>query len=103
MQGRAQAIYIGTRRGLRATILFGCSVARRAKSGSIFLLSWLKVARDTKIDQINVLARGQHDVRGLEIAENDRWLTCMQIVQHGTELQADFQHFVNWQSFLAKI
>ncbi len=46
----------------------------------------MKWARYTEVDQFNLIFAGYHDVRGLEVAENDRRGLAVQITQHITNL-----------------
>ena len=86
MQCRAQAINVRSFRCLRLAILFGWSIAIGAERGSIFLLTWLEMARDAEINQVDMVAGRDHDIGGLEIAKNNRWLTRVQIIQDRAQL-----------------
>src|SRR5437762_1662245 len=40
---------------------------------------------------------GQHDVGGFEVAEDNRWLARVQVVEYRAELYADIEYFLNGQ------
>ncbi len=91
MEQCPQAIDIRAWSRLRFTILLRCSIAWGAESDGISSLSWLEVACNAKVDQIDVPIRGQHDVGRFEVAEDDGRLACMEIVKNGAELYCDFK------------
>jgi len=82
LQGGAQAIDIRAPIGLGAAILLRRRVARRTKQCGIPGLSGRVVARDAKVNQRDLLVRRQHNVAGLEIAEDHRRLHGVQRVQN---------------------
>src|SRR6266700_1956969 len=96
VKDHAQAIDIGTRCGLRPAILFGSSIARRAKRDSVSGLSRLEAAGYTKIDDGDLAAWCAHDVARLQIAKDDWWLLSMQVFQYCAELYTDMQYLAQW-------
>ncbi len=95
----SQTVDVGAGRRLRSAILFGGSVAGGAERGRIFGLPWFEVPGNAEIDQVDMPMRGEHDVRGFEIAEDDGWLPHMQIFKHGAELDTDLQYFFDRELF----
>ena len=55
------------------------------------------MASDTEVNQEDMVAGCQHDVGGFEVAEDNRWLARVQVVEHRAELYADIEYFLNWQ------
>src|SRR6266487_1272495 len=96
-KGNYQGVDIGAGSGLRLAVLFWRGIASRAERGGILCLSWLEMASDTEVNQVNMSIRGQHDVSGLQVAENNGWLAHMQVFEHHAKLDADFKHFLNRQ------
>src|SRR5579859_1000638 len=90
----AQAIEVALWRSLLFAVLFRGSVAWGAQRDRIPGLSGFEVARNTEVDQEEMPFGGAHNVGGLEVAKDDRWLACMQIVQYFAELQPDAAYFV---------
>src|SRR5882757_3751743 len=95
MECSAQAVDIRARSRLGFAILLWRSISWRTKGNRIFGLSHLEVARNAKIDQVKVPCRSAYDIGWLEIAENDGWLACVQVVKHGAELHANIKNFLN--------
>src|SRR6266853_6925748 len=93
MEGGTKAVNISAGSCLRFAILLWRGIARRTKCHRISRLPWLEVTSNTEVDQVDLPIRSQHDVRGFEIAEDDRRLARMQIVKHCAELNAHIKHF----------
>src|SRR5689334_9163302 len=82
MEDSTQTINVRAWCCLCLAILFWGSIARRAKGHGVACLPRLKLARNAKVDQIDTLttlAGSEHDVGGLEIAENKRWCMFMHV------------------------
>ena len=73
--------------------MFWGSVAQRTKGMGIPGLSWFEAANDAKVDQVNVTVLCAHNVGRLEIAEDDRRLTCMQEIKSRAQLDTNIEHF----------
>src|SRR6266516_2813779 len=56
-------------------------VARRAQRHRVAHLSWLELARNTKVDQVEMSSRAAHNISRFEIAKDDRRLALVQIAQ----------------------
>src|SRR5258708_24423930 len=97
MERSAQAVDIGTRRCLHPTILLGCGIANRTKGNSICELPWLKMACDTKINQIEMPIGSPDDIIRFEVAKDDGRLPRVQAVQHCTKLYAGIDNFLDRQ------
>jgi hypothetical protein len=78
----------------RFAVLFGCGVAGQVEGDGVSDLAWFEVAGDTKVDQVEVSLGGQHDVGGLQVAEDD----SRQVLQHGAKLDADVERFAQEQA-----
>jgi len=80
---------------LRFTILLRRGVSRRAKGNSILNLSWLEMASDSEVYQVEMPIVRAHDISRLEIAEDNGWLSGVQIVKYRAELDANIQDFLD--------
>ncbi len=97
MQQRAQAVDIALGRCLRLAVLLWRGITRRAKGHRIFRLPGLELACDAEVDQVQVSLGGAHDIGRLEVAEDDRRLARVQVVQHVAQLECNTEHFIEWQ------
>src|SRR5579884_2583019 len=97
VQHSAQAVDVGARRRLRPAVLFWRGVAGGAEIGSISGLTGLEMTGNAEVDQVDMPIRGAHDVRRLEVAEDDRRLLAVQVVQHGAELERDLNGLFDGQ------
>src|SRR5579871_6920969 len=86
VQRRPQAVDIRLRGRLRLAVLLRRGITRRAKRYSISGLAGLEVARNAKIDQINISARRHHDISGLEVAKDNRRLARVQVIDRKSRL-----------------
>src|SRR4051812_17154947 len=77
MQGRAQTIDVATGRRLHLSVLFGRGIARRPEGHCVTCLPLFEDARDAKVDQVQLAFGRVHDIRWLEVAEDDWRLTIM--------------------------
>src|SRR5260370_26205405 len=89
------------RRCLGFAVLLRRSKARRTESSRIPRLPRLEVACNAKVHQVQVCSRGQHDIGPLHIAKNDRRLVMVQVVEHGTQLNAEVEHLPEWKTGLS--
>ena len=64
---------------------------------------------DAEINEIKLPVQSSHDVGGFQVAEDNRWLTGMQIIKDDTELKTnvknflygkDSSFFLGWQAYL---
>src|SRR5712691_3974034 len=97
VEGCTQAIDVGARCCLRLAILLRRSVAFGTEGSCITALPWFEVAGNTKINQIDMASRCQHDICRFEIAEDNGWLALVQIVKYSTELDANRKDLFNRQ------
>src|SRR6266487_3241820 len=91
MQSSSQAIDIRLLRSLSLPVLFRGSIARRAKCDSIFGLTRFQVTSRTEVNQVDMPIEGAHDVSRFEVAENDRGMTMMEVVEESM-VEALFSH-----------
>src|SRR5579885_1322938 len=88
------------RRCLSGSVLFWRGVSRRAEENGILRLPFFKETRNAKVDQVDVPIPLYHHIGGLQIAEDDRRLMLMQVVQNITELQRVVNDLRNWQGLM---
>src|SRR5579883_334683 len=93
MEQYTQAVNVAAWGGLSFAILLWRGVSRRAEWHSIFDLPWLEMARNAKIDEIDLFSRSTHNIGGFEIAENDRRLAMVQVIEDGAEFKANGKRF----------
>ena len=87
-----QAVDIRPGSRLRLAILLWRGETRRAKSNRIPALPRSKVAGNAKIDQVQAVISGAHNIARLHIAKDDRRLLIVQVMQHCTELNAESEY-----------
>src|SRR5439155_1430166 len=97
MEGRAERIEIGSRVGLRAAVLLRRRIARAAVEQRILRGAFLESPRDPEVDQLDRAVRLDHDVGGLHVAEDDRRLLAVEIVEHVRELHSPVQRVQQWE------
>src|SRR6266700_2541492 len=90
----SKAIDIRARSWRRTAILLRCGIARRTERHISFRLPPSKVMGNAKIDQIEIVRRSEHNIGGLEVTKDERWLTCMQIVKHRAQLDTDLEYLL---------
>src|SRR6266700_3786168 len=100
MQCNAQAVDISTVGCLLFAILLRRGVAGGAECNGIPGLSWLKMASNAEINQVDVAVESNHDIGRLEVTKNNRWLQPMQVTQHSAELCANVEHFLDRETTL---
>src|SRR5579884_479450 len=54
---------------------------------------------NAKVNEIHMPTCVEHHIGGFEVAEDNRWLACMQILQYITELHADIKYLLDRQCF----
>src|SRR6266700_2392194 len=94
----SQAVDVCSRSCLRSSILFWGGIAWGAERDSIHGLSWLKVASNAKVNQVEMTGRCAHHIGWLEITEDDGRLSRMEIVKHSTKLNTNSEDFLRWQT-----
>src|SRR5579884_3526367 len=47
------------------------------------------MAGDAEIDKVELFSRGTHNVGRFEVAEDDRWLAMVQVIEDGAEFKAN--------------
>jgi hypothetical protein len=87
----AETINVGSGCCLRSPVLLWRGIAWRTKGNGIVRLAMFEMAGDPKVDQIEVSIRFQHHIRRFEVAEDDGWLSPMEVVQRVAELKTDFE------------
>ena len=90
----SKAIDIRARSWGLTAILLRCGIARCTERHISSRLPPSKVMGNAKIDQIEIVRRSEHYIGGLEITKDDRWLACMQIVKHRTQLDTDLEYLL---------
>ena len=98
VQQSSQTVDIGLWRCLCSTILFWGGIPRRAKGNGVSGLPWLKAARNTKVDEVEMAVGCAHDIGRFQVTEDDGWFASVQIVENRTELDADVEDFMEGQS-----
>jgi len=73
--------------------LFWGGIAWGAKRDSVPGLPWFKVASNAKVNKVELTGRCSHHIGWLEIAEDDGWLTSMEVVKHCTEPDPNIEDF----------
>ncbi len=86
MDDHAQPIDIGAGVSLAPAILLRRGVARRAQQQRVLRLARLEVAGDAEVDQLQRPARLKHDVARFQVAEDDRRVLLVEIVEHHCQL-----------------
>ncbi len=60
--------------------------------------SGVVLAANAEVNQVETPSRGAHDVRWLNVAEDNRLFLNMQVVKHIAECDTDVQHFIDGQT-----
>ncbi|MNI68805.1 hypothetical protein D3C73_1245180 [compost metagenome] len=85
-QQSPQTIKIGGRLALPSSILFRSGKPCCPEFFGVFIPAFSKPARDAQINQLQLIAAGQHDIPGLHVAVDNGRMMPVQVLQHIQQL-----------------
>ena len=98
MKHGSQAIDICLGSCLCPAVLFWCGIARGTQGLRIPGLPRFEVTGNAEVNEIEMSSGRAHDIRWFEIAENDRRLASVQVVEHCAELDANINDLLFWKA-----
>src|SRR6266704_798745 len=94
----SQAIDICLGGCLCSTVLFWGRIAGGTQGLCIPELSRFEVTGNAEVNEVEMSSRRAHDIGWFEIAENDRRLASVQVVEHCAELDANINDLFCWKA-----
>src|SRR6266704_3918201 len=94
----SQAIDICLGSCLCSTVLFWCGIAGGTQGFRINGLTRFAVTGNAEVNEIEMSSGRAHNIGWFEIAEDDRRLASVQVVEHCAELDANINDLLSWKA-----